>query len=63
MSPYPKLLSLTTAVPEHVLRQADVREIGRTIFAKSKSRFERLVPVYTNAGIDTRYSCVPLDWY
>ena len=24
---------------------------------------ERLLPVYLNAGIETRYSCVPLEWY
>jgi alkylresorcinol/alkylpyrone synthase len=63
MSTDPKLLSLSTAVPDHVLHQADVREIGRAIFSRNKARFERLVPVYANAGIETRYSCVPLDWY
>jgi alkylresorcinol/alkylpyrone synthase len=25
--------------------------------------FERLVPAYANAGIETRHSCVPLGWY
>src|SRR5260370_15790009 len=25
--------------------------------------FPRLLPVYGNAGIETRHSCVPLDWY
>lgn len=25
--------------------------------------FDRLAPVYDNAAIDTRYSCVPLSWY
>lgn len=25
--------------------------------------FERLRPAYANAGIDQRYSCVPLSWY
>lgn len=63
MSPQPRLLSLATAVPAHVLRQADVRDIGRIIFSKTPERFERLVPVYGNAGIETRYSCVPLEWY
>jgi alkylresorcinol/alkylpyrone synthase len=24
---------------------------------------ERLMPAFDNAGIETRYSCVPLDWY
>ena len=59
----PRLISLATAVPGHVLRQSDIREAGRAVFAKSKNRFERLIPVYANAGIETRYSCVPLEWY
>jgi alkylresorcinol/alkylpyrone synthase len=63
MSAHPRLLSLATAVPDHVLRQEDVREIGRTLFNRQPARFERLVPVYGNAGIETRYSCVPLEWY
>jgi alkylresorcinol/alkylpyrone synthase len=33
------------------------------IFDRKRSEIERLIPVYANAGIDTRYSCVPLDWY
>ena len=24
---------------------------------------DRLLPIYTNAGIETRYSCVPLEWF
>lgn len=59
----PRLISLATAVPSHVLRQDDIREAGRSVFGASKERFERLLPVYANAGIETRYSCVPLEWY
>ncbi len=58
-----RLISLATAVPSHVLRQDDIREAGRSVFGASKERFERLLPVYANAGIETRYSCVPLEWY
>lgn len=59
----PRLISLATAVPRHVLRQDDIRETGQSWFGVSTERFERLVPVYANAGIETRYSCVPLEWY
>jgi len=61
--PLPHLVSLATAVPSHVLRQDEIREAGRSVFGASKERFERLIPVYANAGIETRYSCVPLEWY
>ncbi len=63
MSVQPRLLSLATALPRHVVRQAEACEIGRAVFAHHPERFERLIGVYGNAGIETRYSCVPLEWY
>lgn len=59
----PALLSLATAVPPIALRQADVVARTATLFDGRKSDIERLMPVFENAGIATRYSCVPLDWY
>lgn len=59
----PALLSLATAVPSIVLRQADVVARAATLFDGRKSDIERLMPVFENAGIATRYSCVPLEWY
>ncbi|MBV8535160.1 MAG: type III polyketide synthase [Alphaproteobacteria bacterium] len=59
----PALLSLATAVPPIVLHQADVIARAATLFDGRKSDIERLMPVFANAGIATRYSCVPLDWY
>jgi alkylresorcinol/alkylpyrone synthase len=60
----PSLLSLATAVPGHRLDQADVVELGRTLFpAFARDEPERFAAIYSNAEIDSRYSCVPLDWY
>ncbi len=59
----PKLLSLATAVPSIVLHQADVMARATNLFRGRKSDIERLLPAFTNAGIATRYSCVPPDWY
>jgi alkylresorcinol/alkylpyrone synthase len=59
----PRLSALATAVPPHVVRQADVIERTMRIFDRKRTDIERLMPVYANAGIDTRYSCVPIDWY
>jgi alkylresorcinol/alkylpyrone synthase len=57
-------LSLATAVPPHRLGQADVAAFARRLFAdRPPGDLERLLPVYANAGIETRYSCVPLEWY
>ena len=64
MTPIPRLLGLSTAVPPYRLRQADVIAQARNLFAGGPPEdLERLLPVYLNAGIETRYSCVPLEWY
>lgn len=58
----PRLLSLATAVPRYRIEQNDVKSFGKFVFADRGSAFERLLPVYDNAGIKTRYSCAPLEW-
>lgn len=58
----PRLLSLATAVPRHRITQAEARDFSRFVFAGRGDDFERLLPVYANAGIDTRYSSMPIDW-
>ncbi|HEX2116731.1 MAG TPA: 3-oxoacyl-[acyl-carrier-protein] synthase III C-terminal domain-containing protein [Alphaproteobacteria bacterium] len=59
----PRLAAVATAVPPHVIRQKDVIEWTTRIFDRKRSEIERLMPVYANAGIETRHSCVPIDWY
>jgi alkylresorcinol/alkylpyrone synthase len=59
----PRLAAVATAVPPHVVRQEDVIERTMRIFDRKRSDIERLMPVYANAGIDTRHSCVPIEWY
>ncbi len=64
MTPVPRLLGLSTAVPPYQLGQADVVAQAHGLFAGGPPQdLERLLPVYLNAGIETRYSCVPLEWY
>ncbi len=58
-----RLLSLTTAVPPYAIGQDRVLDMARRLFAGRSAEIERLLPVFTNSGIATRYSCVPLDWY
>jgi alkylresorcinol/alkylpyrone synthase len=57
-----RILSIATAVPSHRLRQQDIAAAASGIF-HSRNDFARFLPVYENAAIDTRYSCVPLSWY
>src|SRR4029078_8427413 len=77
MSDDSRLLALATAVPAHELHQAEVMERSRLlfkaspsqmersrlVFKASPSQIERLLPVYDNAGIERRFSCVPIQWY
>jgi alkylresorcinol/alkylpyrone synthase len=59
----PTILSVTTAVPRFRLTQADVARAAAELFDSRRSDIERLMPVFDNAGIVTRHSCVPMDWY
>jgi alkylresorcinol/alkylpyrone synthase len=61
---HPRLLSLATAVPKHVLGQETVSETARHIFGMAGvADLERMVAVFGNAGIERRYSAVPVDWF
>jgi alkylresorcinol/alkylpyrone synthase len=62
-SPEAHLASLATAWPAHLLRQEEVAANGAEMFATTHGGFERLAPIYRNALIETRHSCVPIDWY
>ncbi len=62
-TPSARLSSLATAVPRHAIDQAEVEAFGRRLFRDRPEVFERLSSAYTNAGIERRYSCVPLEWY
>lgn len=57
------LLSLATAVPPHEIGQKDIALAAEAVFAGRSDTFRRMRPIYGNAGIEKRYSCVPLDWY
>ena len=57
------LLSVATAVPETIITQGEAKELARTLFGRRASAFERLAPVFDNAGIDKRHIVRPIDWY
>ncbi|WP_339852025.1 type III polyketide synthase [uncultured Nisaea sp.] len=59
----PRLLSVATAVPRHRLSQSDALAHARKIFEERVPAFARLAPVYGNAGVESRYLSVPLDWF
>jgi alkylresorcinol/alkylpyrone synthase len=57
------LLSLATAVPEIELPQNEAKEIARRLFAGRASHFDKMEPVFDNAGIAKRYIVQPNLWY
>jgi len=60
---FAKIISVATAVPKYKISQNDVEKLAARVFGASMGDFSRLAPVYGNAAIKTRYSCVPLEWY
>ena len=63
MNTIPHLASLAVAVPSLEIRQQDVAAAARSVFSGRPDRFERMRPIYANAGIESRHSSVPLSWY
>lgn len=57
------MLSLATAVPPHVLEQSAVADFARRIYAKPFAHYPKLADVFTNAGIERRYSVRPIEWF
>ena len=58
-----RILGVGTAVPEHVVSQAEAREFAGRMFARHHPDIERLLPVFGHAGVEQRHFCVPADWF
>jgi len=59
----PRLLSVATAVPDTRIEQAVAAEFARLKFAGRLPDLERLLPLFTHAGIETRYFAAPQEWF
>lgn len=63
MTPYnPRILSVSTANPTHKVGQPEVRDLVRAMFDRLNG-LERLIGVFENTGIESRYLAAPLEWY
>ena len=56
-------MSLASASPPHQFGQDEVADAARRLFADRYRDFERLFPVFRNAGIQRRQAVKPIDWY
>ena len=63
MTPPPRIRAVATATPPYVMTQESTRDCARQVFADRTRDFDRMAPIFTNAGIDQRNSSVPMDWY
>ena len=59
----PKILSVATALPPYRIGQDEVKEFARGMFSEAHRDFERLLKVFDNTNIDSRYFCVPPTWF
>jgi alkylresorcinol/alkylpyrone synthase len=59
----PRILSVGTAVPEHHLTQADVRTLVKSLFDAGLRDVDRLLAVFDNGHIQSRYVSAPLEWF
>lgn len=58
-----RLLSLALAVPPFLLGQEEVAARAAALFGSAAGADAAIARVHAHAGVRTRHSCVPLDWY
>lgn len=54
--------ALSTAVPPHTIRQAEAAEVARRVYA-DQEHLQRLLPVFTRSGVETRHTAFPPEYY
>ena len=57
------LAGVATASPTFQLDQQEITRRMRGLFGTRRQDIDRLLPAFGNAGIETRQSCVPMEWY
>lgn len=58
-----RIVSLATAVPPHVISQADAASFATSAFGGRFDGFEQVASVFMTSGIRSRRAVRPLDWY
>ena len=59
----PRVVAVATAVPSHVLPRAEAKKLVAGLFTEALGPDHRLLDVVTNAEIDRRRTCEPVEWY
>ncbi len=63
MSVTPRILAVGTALPSFKVSQEEARSLTRAIFGESSKDLERLLKVFDNGHVKTRYMSAPIAWY
>jgi len=58
-----RIVSLATAVPPHVISQADAASFATSAFGERFDGFEQVAGVFMTSGIRRRRAVRPLEWY
>lgn len=59
----PTIASVDYALPPFRIEQSDVREFSRKLFSGSVKEIERLLRIFHNGQIESRYFVKGLDWF
>jgi len=59
----PRLTSIATAVPANRIDQNQAKEFATHLFGSHLPDLHRLLPVFDNSGIESRYFAVPAEWF
>ena len=59
----PRLLALATTVPPFDIIQDEIAERAARTFSFNEGGYQWLLPIFHNAEIRRRHSCVPLEWF
>ncbi|HEX2897171.1 MAG TPA: 3-oxoacyl-[acyl-carrier-protein] synthase III C-terminal domain-containing protein [candidate division Zixibacteria bacterium] len=63
MNRNPRISGVAVSVPEYRVEQKIAKEFARRIFSNRTADVDRLLSVFDNSQIDTRYFSRPLEWF
>lgn len=59
----PRLISVATAIPSNRINQEEAKAFASRLFGSHLADLNRLLPLFDNSGIKTRYFSVSSDWF
>jgi alkylresorcinol/alkylpyrone synthase len=57
------LLSLATAVPDHIVDQKKVAALAPAVFPELFAQYPQMIEIFQNSGIEQRRAVRPIEWY